>query len=164
MSNQQSPFICGVQTIRDEWIDYNGHFNMGYYGVLFDISADDAFIKMGLGPEYAETGSSFYTLETHTSYLREMHAADPVQVHMRVLDYDAKRIHYFEEMYHAEEGWLAATLEAICMHIDMTVKKASPFPDHILKEIAAMHDAHKQLPVPPQVGNKIGIIRKTATN
>ncbi|MDH3741994.1 MAG: thioesterase family protein [Hyphomicrobiales bacterium] len=162
MPDQNTPFACKIEKVRDEWIDYNGHFNMGYYGALFDITADDAFKVMGLGPDYVDTGFSFYTLEAHITYLRELHAGDAVQVHFRILDYDAKRIHYFEEMYHAEGGWLAATLEGICMHIDMDAKKSCSFPDDVLKEIAAMHSAHQDLAVPPQVGHKIGIVRKMA--
>ncbi|MGI9464686.1 MAG: thioesterase family protein [Aestuariivirgaceae bacterium] len=160
MPDYAVPFVCNPQTIKDDWIDYNGHFNMGYYGVLFDICADDAFEFIGLGPDYLKTGCSFYTLEAHISYLREMHAGDPVQVKFRILDYDAKRIHYFEEMYHAEHGWLAATLEGICMHIDMNIKKSAPFPDKLLANIAAMHDAHKHLEKPSQVGRTIGIVHK----
>ena len=160
MSSQPAPFICGDQKIRDEWIDYNGHFNMGYYGVLFDIAGDDAFDAMELGEAYTSTGFSFYTLEAHITYLRELHAGTVVTTHYRVLDFDAKRIHYFEEMYHKEEGWLAATMEAICMHIDTRQTKSAPFPDHVLRNVAALHEEHSKLPLPPQVGHKIGIIRK----
>ena len=161
MPEQTGLFECNRQHIRDEWIDYNGHFNMGYYGVLFDICSDDAFAAMGLGPKYLSSGFSFYTLEAHITYLREMHAGNPVRVMFRVMDFDAKRIHYFQEMYHAEEGWLAATLEGICMHIDMSVTKSAPFPEDILSRIDAMYHQHKALPVPPQVGHQIGIVRKS---
>ncbi len=162
MTDQPAGFKCNVEKVRDDWIDYNGHFNMGYYGALFDITADDAFEVMGLSAEYVKTGFSFYTLEAHISYLRELHAGDAVQVYFRILDYDAKRIHYFEEMYHAEGGWLAATLEGICMHVDMSGPKSAPWPDPIRKAIAAMYEDHKDLPMPPQVGHKIGIVRKMA--
>jgi acyl-CoA thioester hydrolase len=164
VNSQASPFICDDQKIRDEWIDYNGHFNMGYYGVLFDIAGDDAFDAMELGEAYVKTGYSFYTLEAHITYLRELHAGDTVTTHYRVLDYDTKRIHYFEEMYHKAEGWLAATMEAICMHIDTRVTKSAPFPDHILANVAAMHARHNLLPRPPQVGHVIGIKRKAPGN
>lgn len=163
MSDQGAPFQCAVRTVQDDWIDYNGHFNMGYYGVLFDKCADDAFAVTGLSEQYVkDTGCSFYTLEAHISYLQELHAGTPVRVAFRVLDYDAKRIHYFEEMYHAEDGWLAATLEGICMHVDMNAKKSSPWPDDVRQKIAVMYDEHKDLPVPAQVGRTIGIIRKAA--
>lgn len=160
MTEKPAPYQCKIRHVRDEWIDYNGHFNMGYYGVLFDNCADDAFEEVGLGIDYLKSGFSFFTLEAHITYIRELHAKTNVQVYVRFLDYDAKRIHYFQEMYHAGEGWLAATLEGICMHVDMNAKKSAPFPDEILAKIAAMHGGHKQLPVPPQVGHVIGIKRK----
>ena len=162
MSNETGLFECRREHVRDEWIDYNGHFNMGYYGVLFDICGDDAFEAMGLGEDYLKTGFSFYTLEAHITYLQEMHAGDPVKVMFRLLDYDGKRIHYFKEMYHADEGWMSATLEGICMHIDMSITKSAPWPADVLEKIKAMHEAHRVLPLPPQVGHKIGIIRKPA--
>jgi acyl-CoA thioester hydrolase len=77
-----------------------------------------------------------------------------------MLDYDAKRMHYVQEMFHAEEGWLACVLEAICLHVDLNLKKSAPFPDWMLAKIGEMHEAHKACPVPPQVGHKIGIPRK----
>ena len=160
MTDYGRPFVGSIKTVEDDWIDYNGHFNMAYYGVLFDRTCDEAFDLVGLGLDYLKTGASFFTLETHTTYVRELHADDQVRVTVQMLDHDSKRMHYVQEMFHAEEGWLAATLEAICMHVDMTAKKSAPFPDDILSRVAAMQEAHAGLPVPPQVGHKIGIIRK----
>ena len=54
--------------IENQWIDYNGHFNMAYYSVLFDRAADQMFAELGLGPDYVKaTNNSFFTLETHCS-------------------------------------------------------------------------------------------------
>ena len=163
MDGGNGPFISSKQRVEDQWIDYNGHFNMAYYGVLFDRACDMAFDTVGLGPDYLkQSGCSFFTLEAHIAYLRELHAADEVSVTVQLLDYDAKRIHYIQQMHHASDGWLSATMEAICMHVDMQAKKSSPFPDAIRTRIAAMYEDHKDLTVPPQVGRKIGIIRKMA--
>lgn len=160
MTDYGRPFVGSIKTVEDDWIDYNGHFNMAYYGVLFDRTCDEAFELVGLGPDYLKSGASFFTLETHTTYVRELHADDKVKVTVHMLDHDSKRMHYVQEMFHADEGWLSATMEAICMHVDMTAKKSAPFPDDILNRIAAMQEAHAGLPVPSQVGHKIGIIRK----
>jgi acyl-CoA thioester hydrolase len=163
MSQYGAPFIGAIKTVEPEWIDYNGHFNMAYYAVLFDRTGDEAFELIGLGPEYIRSSNaSYFTLEAHLTYARELAAGDPVKVTVQLLDYDAKRIHYVQEMFHAEKNWLAATMEAICMHIDMTAKRASPFPLEMLERIAAMHAAHQGLPVPPQVGHRIAIVRKGA--
>ncbi|MGB7205758.1 MAG: thioesterase family protein [Anderseniella sp.] len=160
MTNYGRPFVGSIKKVEDAWIDYNGHFNMAYYAVLFDRTCDEAFELVGLGPEYLKSGASFFTLETHTTYLRELHASDEVKVTVQLLDHDAKRMHYVQEMFHAREGWLSATMEAICMHVDMAAKASSPFPDHIQEKLAGMHAAHVGLPVPSQVGHKIGIVRK----
>lgn len=156
-----SPFLLSNISIEPDWIDYNGHLNMAYYLVLFDRCVDAAFEEFGLGPDYVkERNASFYTLEVHITYLRELTLADKVDVALRLLDYDAKRTHYFEEMYHAEDGFLAATMECICMHVDMNTKRGAPFPNDVLARIGAMRDRHKDLAIPDQVGSVIGIKRK----
>ncbi len=156
-----APFTASTQTVEDQWIDYNGHFNMAYYNVLFDRGGDQAFELVGLGPDYVRSAKcSFFTLETHVTYLRELHAGDAVRVTTQFLDCDAKRVHYVQQMFHASEGWLACVAEHIIMHVDMAAKKSSPFPADILEKIKAAHLAHQALPVPPQVGHRIGIPRK----
>jgi len=153
-------FILPDQSVKPEWIDYNGHLNMSYYLVMFDQCVDAAFEEFGLGPAYvAERNASFYTLEIHVTYLQELHLQDKVDIQLQVLDYDAKRTHYFEHMYHADKGFLAATMECICMHVDLGTKRGCPFPDDVLARIAAMYDRHKILPRPPQAGHVIGIRR-----
>ena len=93
----------------------------------------------------------------HVRYLRELHAGDPVRVTFQLLDYDAKRIHYFEELRHAEEGWLSATSENMTLHVDMTAKKTAPFPDFIAARLARMKAAHAHLPIPDGVGRRIAM-------
>jgi acyl-CoA thioester hydrolase len=53
-------------------------------------------------------------------------------------------------------------MEALCIHVDLATKRSSPFPDDMRHKLAAMHAAHQGLPVPPQVGHRIGIVRKVA--
>ena len=147
--------------VEPAWIDYNGHLNMAYYNVLFDRAGDEAFASVGLGPDYVkERNASFFTLECHLTYVHELHAHDSVRIETQFLDYDAKRVHYVQQMFHATEGWLACVTEIIVMHIDMNLKKSAPFPADVMEKIEGMRAAHAHLPVPPQVGHRIGIPRK----
>jgi acyl-CoA thioester hydrolase len=158
---QSSAHISTTMAIESQWIDYNGHFNMAYYGVLFDRAADQMFATLGLGPDYVKTtNNSFFTLETHCSYLREMKSTDPVKVESQIIDHDHKRVHYVQSMKHAEEDWTACILEVMVSHVDLTTHKTSNFPDGVRVRIDAMAANHKALPVPMQVGRKIGIPRK----
>jgi len=155
-----APFVGRIQQVEDQWIDYNGHFNMAYYNVIFDRAGDEAFALVGLGPDYVKAANcSFFTLEAHVTYVRELHAGDSVRIATQFLDYDAKRVHYVQQMFHAKEDWLSCVTENIVMHVDMAAKKSAPFPAAILGKIEAMHAAHKHLPMPPQVGHKIAIPR-----
>ena len=156
-----APIKSAPYAIESQWIDYNGHFNMAYYVVLFDRDSDVSLTLIGLGPAYVKmTGNSYFTLECHISYLRELHPHDKVWITTQILDFDAKRIHYVQQMYHAVENWVACVAENIVMHVDMASKKSSAFPPDVLEKIKTAHDAHKSLPVPLQVGHKIGIPRK----
>ncbi len=147
--------------IEKQWIDYNGHFNMAYYGVLFDRAADQMFLLMGLGPDYVKTtNNSFFTLETHTLYLREVAPTDVVAIESQIIDHDHKRVHYVQQMKHASEGWVACVLEVLVSHVDLNTHRTSAFPAVVQVRVDAMAAAHKGLVVPNQVGRKIGIARK----
>jgi acyl-CoA thioester hydrolase len=93
----------------------------------------------------------------HVRYLREVHAGDPVRVTFQMLAYDSKRIHYFEQLFHAEEGWVSATSENMTLHVDMAAKKVVPFPRAALRSLARMHAAHARLPRPETVGRRIAM-------
>ena len=153
-----TPVICPTQTVQADWIDYNGHLNMAFYNVIFDKGVDHLYDFLGIGEAYAMSGvGSCFTLEAHVHYLNELSLDDPVEVRLQLLDYDAKRIHFFEEMYHKDAGFLAATSEQIGLHVDMQSRRAAPFPDDVLEKLATLRQAHSHLPVPEQVGHVIGI-------
>ena len=158
-----TPIQSAPYAIESQWIDYNGHFNMAYYNVLFDKDSDVALSLVGLGPAYVEkTGNSYFTLEAHISYLRELTITDQVRIATQILDFDSKRLHYVQMMHHANENWISCVIEIIVMHVDLRLKKSSPFPPEVLERIKIAHGAHKSLTVPLQVGHRIGIPRKTS--
>src|SRR6201982_3179056 len=136
-----APFLSSVMQIEPQWIDYNGHLNMAYYNVMMDRAIDELWLEFGLGPDYRrERHGSTFTAECHVRYLREIHLGDPVQVTVYLLAADEKRLHTFEELRHATEGWISATSENITLHIDMTARKVAPFPPDILPRIADIAD------------------------
>jgi acyl-CoA thioester hydrolase len=153
-----APFLSSVMQIEPQWIDYNGHLNMAYYNVMFDRAIDELWLKLGIGPGYrtARNGSTF-TAECHVRYLREIHLADPVQVSILLLAADEKRLHTFEELRHAGEGWLSATSENMTIHIDMAARKTAPFPPDIRARIDTVAKAHGAIPRPEGVGRKVAM-------
>lgn len=157
----QAPLICPEQTVIEDWIDYNGHLNMAFYNVIFDRGVDHVYDLLGIGAEYARSGQgSCFTMEVHLNYLSELSLGDNVSVHFQLLDYDSKRVHFFEQLYHQGEGYLAATSEQIGMHVDMQTRRSAPFPESVINRLEQLEQAHSQLAVPPQVGHVIQIPKR----
>ena len=157
-----APFVTAPMAIEPAWIDYNGHLNFAYYLVLFDQTIDAGLLQVGLGPDYvSERNASYFTVELHTHYLRELGPDDPVKGTLQLLAHDAKRVHVYMELLHAEEGWVAAACEQLFLHVDMGTKKTSPFPPDVLERLSLMQTAHAILPVSPRVGHVIAIPRRS---
>jgi acyl-CoA thioester hydrolase len=153
-----APFVSSVMKVEPGWIDYNGHLNMAYYNVLFDRAVDEAYELLGIGASYVERmRRSLYTAEVHIRYLRELHAGDPVRVTFQLLGHDAKRLHYFEQLFHATDGWVSATSENMALHVDMATRKTAAFAAPIAARLAKMATSHALLPRPEAAGRRIAM-------
>ena len=140
--------------IVPEWIDYNGHMNVAYYVLVFDRATDDFFDFMGLTAAYRATGNvSAFTAEMHVNYIREVKVGDEVFVTTQLLGYDEKRFHYFHRMYHAEQRYLVATSELLCLYVDMNMRRVTQMPPPIMDRLAEIKQSHAVLPVPEEVGS-----------
>ena len=153
-----APFEAYRDHVREEWIDYNRHMNVGYYVVVFDYATDAWLDFIGLTPAYREKNQiTTFTLEEHTTFLRELRAGAPLRFTTRLIGYDAKRIHYFHQMYHADEGFLASTNEVMSLHVSQKTRRSAPMAPAIEAKLAAIKAAHDPLPMPPQIGRVIGL-------
>ncbi len=158
-----APFVSSTMRIEPAWIDYNGHLNMAYYHVLFDRAVDEVFSLVGLNQNYVETrNASFFAAECHVLYKRELSDSDHIRVTAQLIAFDDKRLHFYLEMRHASEGWLAATSENLALHVDLDTRKVTPFPADILANLAIMKAAHARMPRPATVGRMIGMPEKSA--
>lgn len=155
---KDAPLQLYRDRVRPEWIDYNGHMNVAFYVLAFDYATDAFFDHLGIGRDYKEAAnSSTFAVEMNVSYVREVHEGDPLAFRTWLLGHDAKRLHYYHEMYHAEEGWLAAGCELMSLHIDMSIRRTAPFPGHIMSRLAEVAATHAAAPAPDRVGRVISM-------
>src|SRR3984893_8758221 len=156
-----APFLSSVMQIEPQWIDYNGHLNMAYYNVIFDRAIDELWVQLGIGPTYMKVRSgSTFIAECHVRYLQEIHLGDPVQISILLLGADEKRLHTFEELRHASEGWLSATPATMTIPIYSKARKTGPFPPDIRARIETLANAHAALPRPEGIGRKVAMPSK----
>ena len=152
------PFSGARERVRKEWIDYNGHLNVGYYHVAFDTASDLFFDFLGLTARFREQhqGSTF-ALESHLNFLREVKEGDSLQFEARLIDFDAKRIHFYMEMLHADDGYIAASYESLSAYVSMATRRTAAMPAALLDRLAAVRAAHSVLPRPWQLGHAISV-------
>ena len=160
-----APLRLHRSVVETGWIDYNQHMNLAYYVLAFDKATDAFFDFVGLDERYRKsTGFSTFLLETHVRYLHEMKLGDPLSFELQLLDYDSRRLHYYQTMFHAEEGFPAATTELLFINVDTQVGRSAPMPENILGTLKCIMSSHRQLPVPDDVGRVMGIRRKNPVN
>jgi acyl-CoA thioester hydrolase len=135
--------------------------NMGYYLVVFDFATDEFLRSVGLDEAHrAARDVTTFCVEAHVTYHREVRVADPLRFTTVLLGHDAKRLHYIHAMYHATEGYLAATNELMSLHVSRATRRAAAMADEVLARLARVQRAHDALPRPPQAGRSIGLANR----
>lgn len=147
-------------TVQPEWVDYNGHMNMGFYMVAFDVVATDPFYEwLGIGEDYVvRRRRSVFTLAANIDYMAELFVGDEARIVTRLVDWDRKRIHYFHTMYDAEDT-VVATNELLGINVDMDTRATVDFDPEFqarLGELASAHDLEQRH---DRVGRVLGIRR-----
>ncbi len=156
-----APFDRYRAVVKPEWIDENGHMNMGYYVVVFDKATDEWLDYIGLDLAFKEANDvTTFSVESHVTYQREIGEGDPLRFTTQLFGFDAKRIHYAHEMYHAEEGFLASTNELMSFHVSNETRRSAPMAPEIQARLAEIQTAHEKLPIPSYVGRVIGLKAK----
>lgn len=166
LGGHDGPYAAPIEvrgiSVLPEWIDYNGHMNVGYYGVAFDLAFERVLVdQLGLGePQVEALGQGPYILQSHLNFLHEVKADDTFYFHFRLLDADQKRGHYFAQMKSASDHRLCATQEALFMNVSHRTGRAEPYPDWAAARLAQMVRDHATLDPEPQIGQQLGIRRK----
>jgi acyl-CoA thioester hydrolase len=145
-------------TVLPEWIDHNGHMNLAYYVVVFDLAGDMLHDRLELDRPFRErTGYSTFAAETHTRYEREVKLGDRLCVFSHLLGADAKRLYVFHEMFHADDGFRAATQEVMSLHVSLATRRVTALPADKLAALQAVVARRGDAPLPPEAGRRIAM-------
>ena len=159
-----APLDAYRDVVRPEWIDHNGHMNMGYYVVVFDLATDEFMRWIGLDADHRDARRvTTFCLEAHVTYHREVREGDSLRFTTQLLAHDAKRLHYIHAMYHATDGYLAATNELMSLHVALDTRRSAAMAPDVLARLATVQAAHDALGRPPQVGRTIGLAARLTT-
>lgn len=163
------PLALHGDTVKPHWVDYNHHMSESCYLQAFGDASDALFRYLGIHGEYHARGFSYYTVETHLNFLREIGVNQPFHITTQLLGGDPKRLHLFHTMYAGAaptattadgepattDSAVLATAEQMLLHVNTTESRACDVEPPILTRLNRILTAHRDLPRPPQAGRSI---------
>ena len=122
-------------SVKPEWIDYNGHMQDAFYGLVFSYAVDAFQDWVGFDAAYrTETGCTIYLVEEHKYFLREVKESDPLTVQISVLGVSEKLFHLHCVMQ--SDGHDVAISELMEMHVcQKPTPKGAPIPHDIVARL-----------------------------
>ena len=154
--NTEGLEFCCTMAVPSHMIDYNGHLNVGYYGVLFEDAARAVLSRIDLSRAYRErTGHALFAVESHMTFHREVLADHTLAFYFRLLGLTERAIDCMYFMVNATRGALAATQEMLYLHVNLAHRRVVPFPAPQLDHLRALELTQAQLPLPEQAGRRI---------
>jgi acyl-CoA thioesterase FadM len=152
-----APLAIYSTPVEPDWVDYNDHMTESAYLTAAGWASDAMFRYIGDDEAYRAAGHSFYTRETHIHYLREASLHEPLRFETQLLGVDAKRVHLIHLMFHGDTGDLLCTAEQMLLHVDMNAGRSVPILANVAAALDAIAEAHRHLPIPPQVGTVMAL-------
>jgi acyl-CoA thioester hydrolase len=160
-----APLAIYRDSVRAEWVDYNGHLRDAFYLLIFSFATDALLDHIGLDDATRKARKrSVYTLEGHINYLHEIKEGTQVRVDARLIAHDAKRLHLYMEMFAADaahDGAPVAASEQMLLHVDTNGPKSIAFDPDVKARIEAIAAAHAALAPPQFSGRVIGLPGKS---
>jgi len=151
--------LCEGEVLTS-WLDYNGHMTDSAYHYAFS-DALDAFLRYaGDDDAYRAKGTTFFTVESHMSFLKEMKAGEPYRLETQMVGLDEKRLHLFHRMYHDGTGELVAVDEMMQLHVNQKENRVAAMDKPLFDTLAVIWAGHQKLDRPAELGRVMQVKRK----
>lgn len=145
-------------TITDGHLDLMGHMNVRHYLGHFDDATWHFFARFGMDHHYYTTsGNGSFALQQFIFYLAEVRADETIAIRSRLYGRTDKRFHFLHFMINETTGKLAATVEMLGSHANLTARRTSPLPPHITASFDALLAEQNQLNWPAPLCGAINL-------
>ena len=144
--------------VLPEWVDANRHMNDGFYAVAFGEASWRVQDHLGLHAQYrTRTGGTLYSVEAHLTWDRELSLGQRLHIESLVLGVDAKRLRVFHRLFATGEGYSAATMDVMMLHVVQGENgvRTAPFPADIARHLEKVAAEHAVLGVPAEAGRAV---------
>jgi acyl-CoA thioester hydrolase len=122
-------------TVKEDWIDYNGHMNMAYYVQCFEESSDFLLEHMDLGYRYAmEEQKGVFVIKCEINYRKEINLHKNFIISLEELVFKGKKLIVGLKMLN-ENNETIADYKILNLNVDLETKKSSTFSPKIIAQL-----------------------------
>jgi len=129
------PIKVSQGTVKEDWIDYNGHMNMAYYVQCFEESSDFLLEHMDLGYRYAiEEQKGVFVIKCEINYRKEINLYENFIISLEDLMCKGKKLIVGLKMLN-ENNETIADYKILNLNVDLETKKSSTFSPKIIAQL-----------------------------
>ena len=129
------PVKVSKGTVKEEWIDYNGHMNMAYYVQCFEESSDFLLEQIGLGYRYAiEERKGVFVIKCEINYRKEINLNENFIISLDELVCKGKKLIVGLKMLNSNNETIA-DYKILNLNVDLETKKSITFSPKIIAQL-----------------------------
>ena len=129
------PIAVSQGTVKDDWIDYNGHMNMAYYVQCFEETSDFLLEHMNLGYRYAiEEQKGVFVIKCEINYRKEINLNEDFIISLEDLICKGKKLTVGLKMLNVGSETIA-DYQILNLNVDLQTKKSVPFSQMITSKL-----------------------------
>ena len=130
------PTKISTGSVKENWIDYNGHMNMAYYVQCFEESSDFLLEHMDLGYRYAiEEQKGVFVIKCEINYRKEINLYENFIISLEELICKGKKLIVGLKMLN-DNNETIADYKILNLNVDLETKKSSTFSPKIIAQLA----------------------------
>ena len=123
-------------TVKNDWIDYNGHMNMAYYVQCFEETSDFLLEHMDLGYRYAlDEQKGVFVIKCEINYRKEINLHEDFVISLQELICKGKKLIVGLKMMNKESETIA-DYRILNLNVDLESKKSIPFSQQVVHQLA----------------------------
>jgi acyl-CoA thioester hydrolase len=151
------PAYC-QQVVPSAFEDVNGHLNIRHYLGIASEGLDESLAPLGILQNWPRVADqAVFSAEHHLTYVTELRTGDSVSVRVRLVGRSERAAHAVVYLVDETHQRLSYVMEEIFLHVDMTTRRTSPWPDDVAAALDKRVAEDQDLPWPVELSASMAL-------
>jgi acyl-CoA thioesterase FadM len=138
--------------------DFNGHLNIRHYLGIASEGLDESLVPLGILQNWPRVADqAVFTAEHHLTYLAELRTGDRISVRVRLVGRSERAAHAVVYLVDETHQRLSYVMEEIFLHVDMSTRRTSPWPEDVEAALDRRVADDQSLPWPVELSGSMSL-------